>query len=91
MDEQSEIKTATFNAVKYEIDICGPLDGWCNSPRGSDPVLRICTDLDKQKGLETAIHESLHACFWAKSEKKVAQTATDIARFLWRLGYRRIK
>jgi len=81
-------KTATFNKVRYEIDVCGPIDGFCNSPRGSDPVVRICTDLKTRKGLETAIHESLHACFWAKSEEKVTQTAKDVARFLWWLGFR---
>jgi len=82
------IKTATFNKVNYEIDISGPLDGVCNSPKGSNSVLRICVPLESCKGLETAIHESLHACFWAKTEDKVEQTAKDIARFLWRLGYR---
>ena len=82
------VKSATFNGVKYEIDVCGPLDGLCNSPRGSDPSVRICVGLEDRKGLETVIHESLHACFWAKSEEKVGQTAKDVARFLWRLGFR---
>jgi len=84
------MQTATFNGVKYEVDICGPLDGLCNSPRGSSSIIRICTDLEKCKGLETAIHESLHACFWAKTEEKVSQTAKDVARFLWRLGFRKV-
>ena len=84
------VKSATFNGVKYEIDICGSLDGLCGSPRGSGPIIRICVDLEGHKGLETVIHESLHACFWTKSEEKVEQTARDITRLLWRLGYRKI-
>ena len=84
------VKTATFNGVNYEIDICGPVDGLCSSPHGSDPIVRICVDMENRKGLETVIHEGLHACFWAKSEEKIGQTAKDIARFLWRLGYRKI-
>lgn len=81
-------KTATFNGVKFDIDVCGPGDGECDSPFGGKPTIRIHADLKERKGLETAIHESLHACFWAKSEEKVEQTAKDVARFLWRLGFR---
>lgn len=45
-------------------------------------------DMGTRIGLETLIHESLHACNWKASEENVTQTAHDIARFLWRLGYR---
>lgn len=83
------IKTHTFNGINYEIDISGPIDGICRNPRNeSRPSLRVCTNISTRKGLETLIHESLHACFWAKSEEKVEQTAYDVARLLWRLGFR---
>lgn len=45
-------------------------------------------ELDTAAGLETAVHEALHACNWLKSEAKVTETAHDVAGFLWRLGYR---
>ena len=83
------VHTATFNGVKYDVDLCGPIDGSCDSPLGGKPNIRICTNLETQTGLETAIHESLHASFWAKTDEKVGQTARDIARLLWRLGYRK--
>ena len=86
--KETMVKTATFNKVQYEIDVCGPIDGFCNSPRGSDPVVRICTDLKTRKGLITVLHESLHAEGWAKSEEVVDRTSREIGALLWRLGFR---
>ena len=80
------IKTHTFNRRKYLIDI-DRLDGMCNTYK-KERELHIFCDLATQKGLETAIHEALHACKWNATEKNVEITAKDIARFLWRLGYR---
>lgn len=82
------MKTATFNGVKFDINLYDTIDGSCDSPLGGKPSIMICADLNTQVGLESVIHEGLHACFWAKTEKKVERTAKDIARFLWRLGYR---
>jgi len=81
-------KTATFNGKKYHI-IIDNLDGNCDTD--NKLWLVIERDLNKRIGLETAIHESLHACSWRTSEKKVEKTAKDIARFLWNLGYRKVK
>lgn len=82
------IKTHTFNRHKYDIEFCDPVDGCCDSPYGGRPTIRVFADLNTRKGLETAIHEALHACFWAKTEKVVERTAREIALFLWRLGYK---
>lgn len=39
--------------------------------------------------LETEIHEAIHASFGRTiSEETVTQSAADIARILWSLGYR---
>lgn len=81
-------KTATFNGKKYHI-ITDNLDGNCDTD--NKLWLIVERDLNKKIGLETAIHESLHACSWGTSEEKVERTAKDVARFLWNLGYRRIK
>jgi len=80
-----EVKTATFNGRKYHI-IIDALDG--NVDTDDKYWLIIERDLNHKIGLETAIHEALHACSWATQEGKVEMTARDIARFLWRLGYR---
>jgi len=86
------VKTNSFNGVKYDIKVYDPnkekIDGLCDSPIGNSRTLRIFADMNTRRGLETCIHEALHACFWAKTEDKVEQTARDIARLLWRLNYR---
>jgi len=79
------VRTHTFNGTQYKI-ILDNLDGNCDT---DDCLwLIIERDLSKRVGLETAIHEALHACDWSAKENKVEVTAKDIARFLWRLGYR---
>lgn len=47
-----------------------------------DPSLKGC------KFLDLALHEGLHAEGF-EDEKVVDRTATNLAKFLWRLGYRR--
>jgi hypothetical protein len=79
------MKTCTFNKRKYHI-ISEELDGYCDTDEKY--WLVIGRNLSKRVGLETAIHEALHACNWDAKEDKVSATAKDIARFLWGLGYR---
>lgn len=82
------IKSHKFNGNKYDIHI-GRIDGMADSPRATGPNLIINSEVENtRKFLETAIHESLHCCSFAKSEELVTQSAHDIARFLWRLGWR---
>lgn len=45
--------------------------------------------LPMKKELDTTIHECLHAADWSKDEEWVEDAAHDIARILWRLGWRR--
>jgi hypothetical protein len=82
------IKTHRFHGVKYHIRTVEGYAGFCDAPEGSAPSIAIMIPLKEFEGLETALHESLHACNFDKSEAQVTQTAHDIARFLWRLGYR---
>lgn len=81
-------KTHTFDGIKYHI-IVDKLDGNCDTDTKFWVILE--RDLSKKVGLETAIHEALHACSWKTGEEKVERTAKDIARFLWNLGYRKVK
>lgn len=82
------MKTHIFNGVRYTINLSGEVDGVTDNPKKGPPTLMICTKLSSQMGLETAIHEGLHACSFLQSEERVQQTAKDISRFLWRLGFR---
>lgn len=85
----SEVKTATLNGTRYKVTV-GEFDGLCDT-YATEMELVILTDLKTKLGLETVIHESLHGCRWPATEEDVTQTAKDIARLLWRLGYRRVK
>ena len=83
------VRNHTFHKHKFSIYI-GPLKGL--TLMGQTREILIRTDnLSERMILNTTIHEALHACDWDKTEKKVNNTATDIANFLWRLGYRKIK
>ena len=86
------IKTHTFNGVKHDIDTDNNVGGYCDKPDLSkeNPSLWIPLDeYPQQKEQRFIIHEALHACNWHASEKRVDHTSDDIAKFLWRLGYRR--
>jgi len=85
--------------VKYYVAIDEPYIGWCDRPGTPDPAeypaIRLPNGLpcgnskEAKEGLWVLIHECLHAENWAKSEEEVDQVAGDIAKLLWRLGFRR--
>lgn len=81
----AKVRTATFNGITYDI-VIGKFDGYTDTDDRYSLVIQ--RDLNKRIGLETVIHEALHSCSWHAKEEKVEVTARDIARFLWRLGYR---
>jgi len=84
------VKTHTFAGVSYNVDVEGSFDGICEFSRSTKrPALRVAVDIDTQRGLETLLHECLHAEVWAKTEEVVDRASCDIARLLWRLGFRR--
>ena len=82
------MKTHTFRGTKYDINIVGEIDGITDDPRSTRPSVVLCAKMNTRVGLEAAIHEGLHACSYVTKEEVVTQTAKDIARFLWRLGFR---
>ena len=41
-----------------------------------------------EERLEVLIHEMLHAAYWDLDESAIEGAAADVARVLWRLGYR---
>jgi hypothetical protein len=49
----------------------------------------ISTAISGERELDVIIHEVLHAADWHRSEEWCATVATDLARILYRLGYRR--
>ena len=51
-------------------------------------ILFVPKEGDTELDLDTLVHESLHACT-ELDETAVDETATSIARLLWRLGWRK--
>ena len=83
------IKTHTFNDKNYDLHF-GASYGACDPPNIRRPNwVNSVEDTQSRKFLEISIHESLHAGNWKASEGMVTQTAYDIARLLWRMGYRK--
>lgn len=88
-----QVKTATFDGTRYKIEV-KPVLGLCDSPKTNPgkPGIWVIKGLKNDKAtLDTLIHEALHAANWSANHKKINQTAGDLSRFLWRLGYRLTK
>tara|TARA_E500000331_G_C17257257_1_gene713635 strand:- start:2186 stop:2635 length:450 start_codon:yes stop_codon:yes gene_type:complete len=68
-----------------------PHAGECDDPNIRYKKIKIKKGLKGQHHLDTLVHEALHACLWMASEEWVSETASDISRILWRLGYRRVE
>ena len=84
----SKIKTHTFMGRKYHIYFQEDAHGLCDT---TDTTSREMIIFDKEEDsreyLDTMIHESLHAC-GLRRENQVKPMARDIARILWRQGWR---
>jgi len=83
------VKTHTFCSRKYHIST-DRLDGMAEQEDDGRRWLYVMRPMQTRAGLETTIHEALHACDWRARENEVTDIARDIARFLWRLGWRRV-
>ena len=63
-------------------------DGQCDPPDWPNKAIRIDKRLKGLHKLDTEIHEMLHAGQWNLDEEFVEKLAGDIARALYRMGYR---
>lgn len=65
-----------------------PLNGDCSNPQESHRIIRYYLGLRGEERLDILIHEMLHACFWDVREEGVSEASTDIARTMWKIGFR---
>lgn len=80
---------ASIHGKMYTIDL-EPFHALCDDPKRNAPRIHLANGLhNTQKSLSYLIHEVLHACQWSATEEKVDQTARDIAKILWKTGWRR--
>lgn len=63
--------------------------GWCDPPDSAGKQIRIRDGMDEETELDTLIHEMLHAAAWHVREDLVDQFASDAARVLTKLGWRK--
>jgi len=63
--------------------------GDCDAPPGPHPTIRVRRSQSQRMLTDTLVHEVLHASLPQLSEEAVTQAATDIARALFSLGWRR--
>lgn len=71
-----------------------PLDGranhgYCERPDTRRKKIVVNSKLKDEALLAVEIHEMLHAADWYRDEEWVEAVGSDIAKVLWRLGYRR--
>ena len=95
--KSNTVRTHTFNGKKYEIAQYTEIGGICDEEGAVLSILRG----NNIKALGSALEEGLHALnvpdrYLHKSESKVPigkslSKVDDLARFLWRLGFRRTK
>jgi hypothetical protein len=65
------------------------IDGLCDPPDKAGKKIKVRRSLRGERELEVIIHELRHAADWHRDEAAVTQEAKEIARVLWRLGYRK--
>lgn len=63
--------------------------GDCEHPTKKGKRIRVLKGMDPLEELEVVIHECLHAAEWNMDEDWVDATGGDIAKVLWKLGWRK--
>ena len=85
--EGEEVMHHVFRHKRYKVLRARSYEcGKCNF---TDRTVALNPEVNGRLALDTAIHEGVHACYPDMDEPAVTEAATDIAKFLWRLGYRR--
>ena len=90
------IRTHAFKLGKYHINLCGGLDGCADTPDNTkwkdsrhDMYVLDGSDI---RSLHCQLHEAMHADGYPDSllhDKEGFPDTWKLARFLWRLGWRR--
>ena len=85
------IKSHSFRGIRYLIQVENKIDGWAEVPGVEPRSIYVDPELPPRHHLETAIHEAMHAEDHEASEQVIGRRAKSLARWLWRMGYRRIE
>lgn len=82
--------THNFRGKRWILEASrGTTDGECDAPHVKGKKLKAPLESKTRHALDTIIHEALHACVWSLADEDVSETARDISKLLWRLGWRK--
>jgi hypothetical protein len=88
------IRSHCFNGRVYKIHFAKYIGGVTDVPGGTESYHMVIVDGNELTHLDNALHEGLEA-MGAPDEllhnKDGTGKTEDLARFLWRLGYRKVK
>lgn len=85
---QIRIRGKTWSFVRKKIK---GVYGMCDSPEAHKKQISVDPDLTGEEELGSILHECSHAAFWDLKEEAIDEATADIARVLWRLGYRKVE
>ena len=84
------IRSHTFAGHRYRVRNLAGVSrdalGQCDFER---KIINIPIAGDTLEEMDTCIHEGLHCCMPYLAEDAINQSATSIAKLLWRLGWRK--
>lgn len=90
---KKKVKTIKLRGRRFKLTKSGSISsdtrGFCTHVDDKNKTICLDAKLKDEEELEVYIHEFLHACFWDMDEAAVEEAGEDIARALWRLGYRK--
>lgn len=74
-------------------DLKGKLLGDADPPTVKNPRVRVHRKMQGkgESELDVLVHEALHLAFWDVDEEVINRVGLDMARMLWKLGYRRFE
>lgn len=94
----SAVLSHTFSGQLYKIEEVNRIDGVTDTDDVPDTLEMMILDSNDLRALHSAMHEGMEAsgmcdkCLHGYEERDSRLPKTwDIARFLWRLGWRRTK
>jgi len=87
-----KVQSVTIRGKRYRVRFRRLPGVWgqCDHPATPKKTITIDPDMSGFDALDTAVHELLHGGMWELREDVVAELSSDIARALWRMGFRHI-
>ena len=99
------VRSHTFRGKRYSIQHVSPSKlnskrdakkydrclGLCEPPTKKKKRILLDNTIDGLEELRVTLHEAQHACHWDMCEEAVDDSTWDMAKFLWRLGYRKVQ